>query len=181
MLYLNRPLLGAILCLSLTGTLHAQGEVAILQDPAAPPAADPVLVPEHKIPVEPIVPPETPLAGMPVSPQPRVVIDTCDDDTCWDAHALQRTFREVTALEKRATRTKILNDVYIKPDQDKENEQIRQMWKEFFWGRDVWAPYYQAKEIEDWVKERVSFRVFKMKCKPKFDKDGFVYVCKNRF
>lgn len=66
------------------------------------------------------------------------------------------------------------------PPRVNEKEQIRAAWKRAF-GCDVWLPYYVAKDIEDKVSEKMSVRVFKMKGKPKLEKDGFVYVFKRTF
>jgi hypothetical protein len=79
---------------------------------------------------------------------------------------------------KQASRI-ILNAVYLKPDAD-EKRKIRDIWTKVL-GVDVWYPYFKAKEIEDWMKERISFGFKKMKCKPKFIKNSFSYVCKKTF
>jgi hypothetical protein len=61
-----------------------------------------------------------------------------------------------------------------------EEKRLRQEWAKVF-GIDVWTPYYKAKEVEDWVKEKCSVKVFKLKGKPEFSKNSFVYVFKTRF
>lgn len=73
----------------------------------------------------------------------------------------------------------IFNALYNKPSIDKK-KQIRRAWKRVF-GVDVWYPYYKVKEIEDWVKERVSVRVFSFKGKPRFENDQILYVFKAKF
>ena len=69
---------------------------------------------------------------------------------------------------------------FLNPPKVDEEKKIRQLWKEFF-GIDVWYPYYKAKEIEDWVKERMSVKIWKFKGKPRFRKDRFDYTFKMRF
>jgi hypothetical protein len=61
-----------------------------------------------------------------------------------------------------------------------EEKIIRQEWEKVL-GMDVWYPYYKAKEVETWVKEKCSFRVFKFKGTPQFEKHQFTYVFKSRF
>jgi predicted transcriptional regulator len=61
-----------------------------------------------------------------------------------------------------------------------EEKMIRQEWAKVF-GIDIWSPYYKAKEVEAWVKDKCSVRVFKLKGKPEFSKGGFTYVFKTRF
>jgi len=61
-----------------------------------------------------------------------------------------------------------------------EEKLIRQEWAKVF-GIDVWSPYYKAKEVEAWVKDKCSVKVFKLKGKPEFSKGGFTYVFKTRF
>ena len=74
---------------------------------------------------------------------------------------------------------RLLNALTNKPKVDEE-KMIREAWKKAF-GIDVWYPYYKAKEIEDWVKERLSFKIFKLKGKPKFQKNQILYIFKTTF
>jgi len=69
---------------------------------------------------------------------------------------------------------------FLNPPKVDEEKTIRQLWKEFF-GIDVWYPYYKAKEVEDWVKEKMSVRIWKFKGKPRFRRDRFDYTFKMRF
>jgi hypothetical protein len=68
---------------------------------------------------------------------------------------------------------------YNKPKVSQE-KLIRQEWERVL-GIDVWYPYYKAKEVEAWVKEKCSVRVFKFKGRPEFSKRGFTYTFKARF
>ncbi len=72
-----------------------------------------------------------------------------------------------------------LNSLYIKVYVD-EKTLIRDLWRQAL-GIDVWYPYFKAKDVERWVKKRMSFKVFKTKCSPKFEKNSFIYTCKSRF
>jgi|GEM_PF-2764931 len=74
---------------------------------------------------------------------------------------------------------KVFNALYNKPKID-EKRLIRLAWKRVF-GVDVWYPYYKVKEIEDWVKEKVSVRVFGLKGRPRFENDQILYVFKAKF
>lgn len=73
----------------------------------------------------------------------------------------------------------VFSTLYNKPGVD-EKKLIRQAWKEAF-GIDVWYPYYKYKEAEDWVKERLSVKVIKLKGKPEFDRNHIFYVFKAKF
>lgn len=74
---------------------------------------------------------------------------------------------------------KLLNALTHTPRVDEE-KMIREAWKKVF-GIDVWDPYYKAKEIENWVKERFSFKILKLKGKPKFERNQILYVLKTTF
>jgi hypothetical protein len=71
------------------------------------------------------------------------------------------------------------NSIYNagKPD---EKLLLRQAWAEFF-GFDVWYPYYKAKEVESWVKERCSVKLFKLKGSPEFKKGFFTFNFNGKF
>lgn len=83
------------------------------------------------------------------------------------------------STEARRQARRLFKKIYNTPRVN-EKEQIRDAWKRAF-GCDVWHPYYVAKEIEDKICEKVSVRVFKMKGKPKFEKNTFLYVFKRTF
>lgn len=74
---------------------------------------------------------------------------------------------------------RVFNALYNKHKID-EKEAIRSEWKKAF-GVDVWYPYYKAKEVEDWVRERFSVKVFGIKGKPKFEDNQIRYVFKTTF
>ncbi len=73
----------------------------------------------------------------------------------------------------------VFNALYNKPKID-EKKLIRLAWKKVF-GLDVWYPYYKAKEIEDWVKDRMAVRVFGLKGNPTFENNQIVYIFKRKF
>jgi hypothetical protein len=86
---------------------------------------------------------------------------------------------EVKKLSSFTVDRKVFNALYNKPWVD-EKKLIRDAWRKVF-GIDVWYPYYKAKEIEDWVKERMCIKVFKLKGNPEFRKDQILYVFKAKF
>ena len=69
---------------------------------------------------------------------------------------------------------------FLNPPKVDEEKLIRQQWREFF-GMDVWYPYYKAKEIEDWVKEKFRIKIWKFKGKPRFRRDRVDYIFKMKF
>jgi len=74
----------------------------------------------------------------------------------------------------------ILNAFYLRREKGVEREKIRKRWEETI-GVDIWYPYYKVKEIERWVKARFSFRIRKIKCKPRIKKGLANYICVKRF
>lgn len=75
--------------------------------------------------------------------------------------------------------SKIFKSLYNKPKID-EKKRIRQEWQKAF-GFDVWYPYYKAKDIENWISDRVSIKIFKMKGRAKFENKQFKYVFETKF
>ena len=66
----------------------------------------------------------------------------------------------------------------VKKKDDKA--ELREKWRELI-GFDIFYLYFKAKEIEDWIKERVSFKLFGMKGRPQFNKNKILYVFKGTF
>jgi hypothetical protein len=66
-----------------------------------------------------------------------------------------------------------------KPSCD-EQQIVRQAWKDAF-GIDIWYPYYQAKKVESWVKNKCSVRIFKLKGEPLIEKGRVMYTFKTAF
>jgi len=65
-------------------------------------------------------------------------------------------------------------------DKRDERKILRQKWKKML-GVDIFYPYFKAKEVEDWVKEKTSVRFFKIKGKPEFDENQIKYIFKIKF
>ena len=90
---------------------------------------------------------------------------------------------EADASTKRKASSAVNHDVfyalYNKPHVS-EKKKIRASWKKTI-GVDVWYPYYKTKDIEDWIKERFSVKVFGLKGKPQFEKNQIIYVFKSKF
>lgn len=61
-----------------------------------------------------------------------------------------------------------------------EKSLVRQAWDEAL-GIDVWFPYYKAKELEGWVRNRLSVRILRMKGEPSFEKNKATYAFKVKF
>ncbi len=69
--------------------------------------------------------------------------------------------------------------LYNRPAID-ENKQVRRMWQEAF-GVDLWYPYFKAKEVETWVKKKVSVRVFSLKGELHYEKNRVLYSFNKKF
>ena len=67
-------------------------------------------------------------------------------------------------------------------DDNDERNKIRNDWKEFF-GIDVFLPYYKAKEVEEFVQEKVSVKFFNIKGRPEYDRQTrqVKYIFKKKF
>jgi hypothetical protein len=68
-----------------------------------------------------------------------------------------------------------------KEQHEKEDKsRSRKEWEEFL-GFDVFMPYFKAKEAEEWISEKASVHVYKIKGKPKFDENQIHYIFKTAF
>ncbi len=74
---------------------------------------------------------------------------------------------------------KLFKALYNKPKVE-EKKKIRKEWEKTI-GVDVWYPYFKAKEVEDWVRDRFSVRIFNMKGRPKFERDRISYTFSSKF
>lgn len=72
--------------------------------------------------------------------------------------------------------------VYAKPviTEDDERTILRKKWSKMV-GFDVFYPYFKAKQVETWVKEKTSVRMFKFKGRPEIKSNRFRYVFKMNF
>jgi hypothetical protein len=61
-----------------------------------------------------------------------------------------------------------------------DRDQLREEWKQLL-GLDVFQPYYQAKEVEEWVGEKTSVKVFHMKGRAKFNSNQIQYTFNVKF
>ncbi len=76
---------------------------------------------------------------------------------------------------------KSYTSVRNKEQHEKEDKALsRKEWEEFL-GFDVFMPYFKAKEAEEWISERASVHVYKIKGKPKFDENKIHYIFKTAF
>lgn len=73
----------------------------------------------------------------------------------------------------------VFNKLYNKPKIDEE-KMLREQWKKAF-GIDVWYPYYKAKNVEKWIKKRLSIKIFKLKGEPQFARNQILYTFKAEF
>ncbi|MFH0826806.1 MAG: hypothetical protein V1923_02830 [Candidatus Omnitrophota bacterium] len=83
-----------------------------------------------------------------------------DDHAFWDL--IEKRIREDTKKKKE------------------EKEIIREAWKEWL-GVDIWYPYFKAKEIEDWIKDRFRVKIFRFKGRLKFEKEQVAYTFRMQF
>jgi len=86
---------------------------------------------------------------------------------------------EIKKMRNTTVDREVINKLYNKPKVDKE-KMLREEWKKTF-GVDVWYPYYKAKDVERWVKKRLSVKVFKLKGEPQFENNQIIYSLKAKF
>ncbi|MCK9595358.1 MAG: hypothetical protein PHH68_02535 [Candidatus Omnitrophica bacterium] len=69
-----------------------------------------------------------------------------------------------------------------RPDENEDRRKIRNDWKEFF-GVDVFLPYYKAQEVEEFIQEKVSVKLFNVKGRPEYDRQTHQvkYIFKRKF
>jgi len=105
------------------------------------------------------------------------------DPDPWQTYlTMQERAEQKTSLGGRDRRTgrRILNAFYVKREKGEERRKIRKKWTETF-GVDIWYPYFKVKEVERWVKKRFTFRIRKLKCKPRVKRGLANYICEKRF
>jgi len=75
----------------------------------------------------------------------------------------------------------LLNNAYAEGIKKKgKKEVLRKEWKKML-GIDIFYPYFKAKEVEKWIKERASIHFLKIKGEPSFKKDKVQYIFKIKF
>jgi|GEM_PF-2813962 len=72
--------------------------------------------------------------------------------------------------------------IVVRADDNDDRNKIRNDWKEFF-GVDVFMPYYKAKDVEEFVQEKVSVKFFNIKGRPEYDRETHQvkYIFKSKF
>jgi hypothetical protein len=65
-------------------------------------------------------------------------------------------------------------------DKKAERKRLRIEWQKML-GIDIFSPYFKAKEVESWVKEKAKVNFFNIKGKPEFDRDQIQYIFKIKF
>jgi hypothetical protein len=65
---------------------------------------------------------------------------------------------------------------------DDERKKIREEWKETL-GLDVFYPYFKAREVEDYIQQKSTVKVFNLKGKPEFNREtkSVKYIFKSKF
>ncbi len=94
------------------------------------------------------------------------------------------SFSENLAQEKNNFFERWFNSIaFASPsDGNKEKIKLREDWKEFL-GIDIFYPYFKAKEVENYVKEKTSVNFLNMKGRPEFDEGSnqIRYIFKKKF
>ncbi len=72
------------------------------------------------------------------------------------------------------------NQMSTQRNEGNEKKRLRKRWKELL-GIDIFMPYFKAKEMERWVREKTSVHLFKLKGSPQFKDNQVKYIFKIRF
>jgi len=88
-------------------------------------------------------------------------------------------------LPKEKARSPFLDFINTKAyaakiDEEEEKKILREKWKELL-GIDIFYPYFKAKEVEHWIRNKASIKIFGMKGRPKFDRNQIIYTFKVTF
>ncbi len=65
-------------------------------------------------------------------------------------------------------------------DKKAERKRLRKDWEKML-GVDIFLPYFKAKKVENWVKDKAKIKLFNMKGKPSLSKDRIQYDFKINF
>ncbi len=71
-----------------------------------------------------------------------------------------------------------INNAYAQSIDEKKI--LRKKWKDML-GVDIFYPYFKAKEVEDWIKEKARIDFFKLKGEPEFRRNQIQYIFKLKF
>ncbi len=90
--------------------------------------------------------------------------------------------QKLRSRQKRKSMLEWINSKAYAASIDRKTEKkiLRRKWKKIL-GIDVFYPYFKAKEIEKWVKDKASIKVFKIKGRPEFKEDHIKYIFKIKF
>ncbi len=90
----------------------------------------------------------------------------------------------IVSHKKKQTRafSDFLNKKAYAANIDKREEKriLREKWKKLL-GVDIFYPYFKAKEMEGWIKDKASIKIFKLKGRPKFENNQIKYTFKVEF
>jgi len=67
-----------------------------------------------------------------------------------------------------------------KKDKTDNKEYLRQRWKEML-NIDIFYPYFKAKEMEQWIGDRVKVKLFDMEGRPQIKNGQIKYIFKMKF
>ena len=65
-------------------------------------------------------------------------------------------------------------------DEKEEKKILREKWEELL-RVDIFYPYFKAKEVEKWAREKASLKIFNIKGRPKFENNQIKYTFKIKF
>ena len=65
-------------------------------------------------------------------------------------------------------------------DKSEEKKILREKWKRLL-GVDVFYPYFKAKEVEKWVRDRTRVKLFSFRGRAKFERNKIIYTFKLKF
>lgn len=88
--------------------------------------------------------------------------------------------KKVISTSQKKAFLNLINTAYAETIKKSEKKVLRKEWKKML-GIDIFYPYFKAKEVERWIKEKASIYLFKIKGEPSFRKDKVRYIFKIKF
>ena len=109
--------------------------------------------------------------------KPSIEAETPQDEHLTQTHTTVPPKKKTTNaffdfINKKAYAAKI--------DEKEEKKILRESWKKLL-GIDIFYPYFKAKEVEDWVSDKASVEIFKLRGRPKFENNQIIYTLKVKF
>jgi len=93
---------------------------------------------------------------------------------------LKEIKEKTTTSSQKKTFLNLINNAYGETVKKDRKKSLRKEWKKML-GIDIFYPYFKAKEVEGWIKEKASIHFLKIKGEPSFKKNKVRYIFEIKF